>query len=822
MKLTLTLLFITSSILALSQNEFLEQTESVKKGYAISAEDYGIYLSDYSEKKQKYSRAKIFYSEARDLFLLAKNGVVIDHGKHKQGVFIESDFSSNELNIARSLGLEVSILIDDVQKYYVDQNDPKAFRSNESKNLSCSGSGSGTTEYTTPSNWSLGSMGGFFTYSEAIAHLDNMAALYPSLITAKAPISTYQTYEGRPIYWFRMSDNASVDEAEPEMLYSAIHHAREPACLSQLIFYMWYLLENYGTDPEVTAILDNTELYFVPIINPDGYIYNELTDPSGGGMWRKNRRDHGGGDFGVDNNRNYSHEWGTTGVGWDVWADNYPGTAAFSEPENQAIKWLCEQREFVMALNSHTSGDLLLYPFGYNAVFTPDNSTFEAISTMMVEQNGFNNILSANLYPASGDSDDWMYAETSTHDKIFAMTPEIGPSFWPPSSEIESICKSTVFMNLTAAHLITNYARIADLNPPIWNSTSGNATYEIQRLGLQDPANFNVTFTGVNNISFTGGVKIHNGMTLLQTDMDSVAFTLSGGIVDGDLIEYVISLDNGQFTTYDTIIKTFGNGTVVFADDGSSMTNWTSSEWDATNLEYYSPSSSITDSPGSGNDYSNNDVNTISLDNPVDLSSAISANLMFRAKWDIEAGYDYVQLQVSTDGGASWIPQCGKYTTSGTSDQDPGNPLWDGTQNSWVQEEIDLSDYLGQTIEFRFQLVSDNWINEDGFYFDDFEVTTISAPSSIDETPFHSFDTEQNTPNPSYGYTYVNYVLPSNASNPRFVVTNSLGQEVDNLLIDAKSKSIRLNTSHYESGVYLYYLQSGNLRSASKRMIVVE
>ena len=195
---------------------------------------------------------------------------------------------------------------------------------------------------------------------------------------------------------------------------------------------------------------------------------------------------------------------------------------------------------------------------------------------------------------------------------------------------------------------------------------------------------------------------------------------------------------------------------------------------------------------------------------------------MFWAKWDIEAGYDYVQLQVSTDGGASWIPQCGKYTTSGTSDQDPGNPLWDGTQNSWVQEEIDLSDYLGQTIEFRFQLVSDNWINEDGFYFDDFEVTTISAPSSIDETPFHSFDTEQNTPNPSYGYTYVNYVLPSNASNPRFVVTNSLGQEVDNLLIDAKSKSIRLNTSHYESGVYLYYMQSGNLRSASKRMIVVE
>ncbi len=823
MKLLFSVSLISFSFFAFAQQNINQKFNDARlSGIPISDDDFELYSNEFSGAKQKYSRARIFYTQAKDLFLLAKNGVVIDHGKHKQGVFIESDFSENELKVAKGLGLGVSIIIDDVQKYYVDQNTNAEVKSNPSKNLGCSGTGTGMIEYTTPSNWSLGSMGGFFTYSEALAHLDNMATLYPSLITSRSAISTFQTYEGRSIYWLRMSDNANVDEPEPEILYSSIHHAREPACLSQLIFYMWYLLENYGTDPEITAILDNTELYFVPLLNPDGYVYNETTDPSGGGMWRKNRRDHGGGYFGVDNNRNYSYEWGTTGISWDVWADNYPGTAAFSEAENQAMKWLCEQREFVMALNSHTSGDLLLYPHGYNPVLTPDNSTFETISAMMVEQNGFNNMLSADLYPASGDSDDWMYAETSTHDKIFAMTPEIGPSFWPASSQIEDICKSTVYMNLTAAHLITNYANVTDLNPPLWNNPSGHAKYEIQRLGLQDPANFTVTFTGITNITFSSPVKTHNGMTLLQTDLDSVSYTLTGGNVDGDPNEYAISLDNGQFVTTDTIIKTFGNGTVIFADDASSMANWTSSDWDATNLEYYSPSSSITDSPGSGNDYNNNDVNTISLDNAVDLTNAISANLMFWARWDIEAGYDYVQLQVSTDGGTSWIPQCGKYTGLGTADQDPGNPLWDGTQSSWVQEEIDLSDYLGQSLQFRFQLVSDNWVNEDGFYFDDFEVTAVTAPTSVNGSIENSFSVEQNMPNPSSGHTYINFLLPPETTKADLIVTNSVGQLIQETPVDPRSRSIELNTRILNGGTYLYYLKANGLRSAPKRMIVVK
>ena len=67
---------------------------------------------------------------------------------------------------------------------------------------------------------------------------------------------------------------------------------------------MWYLLENYETDTEIKTLVDNTALYFIPIINPDGYIFNESTNPNGGGFWRKNRKDNGNDTFGVDLNRN--------------------------------------------------------------------------------------------------------------------------------------------------------------------------------------------------------------------------------------------------------------------------------------------------------------------------------------------------------------------------------------------------------------------------------------------------------------------------------------------------------------------------------------
>ncbi len=165
----------------------------------------------------------------------------------------------------------------------------------------------------------------------------------------------------------KISDNASVDETEPEILYTAVHHAREAESLSQLIYYMWYLLENYSTDVTIQSLVNNTEMFFVPCLNPDGYMYNQLTDPNGGGLWRKNRRDNLDGEFGVDLNRNYDYFWGFDDTGSSpLTADaTYRGIAPFSEPETQAISNFTMIHDFKYALNYHTYGNHLVQPFGY-------------------------------------------------------------------------------------------------------------------------------------------------------------------------------------------------------------------------------------------------------------------------------------------------------------------------------------------------------------------------------------------------------------------------------------------------------------------------
>lgn len=789
-----------------------------------------ITLSVTAQKQEVYSKARIHYNTAEDFQKLVQSGIAMDHGKHKKGTFIENDFSETEILTAKALDLKVEILIDNVQEFYINRNLESNKTTSTAKSSTCNSSGS--TNYAIPVNFNHGSMGGFLTYTEMLTELDEMVSLYPNLITVKTPIDTFLTNENRPIYWVKISDNPNIDETEPEMMYNAIHHAREPASMQQLIFYMWYLLENYATDTEVQAIVNNIEMYFIPVINPDGYIYNETTNPNGGGMFRKNRKNNGGGIYGVDNNRNYDYNdpvtgsvWGTTGVSTDPNNDTYPGLNPFSEPENQAIKWFCEQHNFKLALNNHTYSDLLLYPFGYQVGKpTPDDATYQAISGLMVSQNTMINEIAASLYPASGASDDWMYGDTTGHSKIFAFTPEIGTSsqgFWPAEVDIDDICKSMMYLNLTAAHLITNYAKVNDLTPLVVENTLGYFNYDIQRLGMEEPANFTVSIIPISsNIISVGAPKNHNNMSLLQTNNDSINYSLNPSIIAGDVITYVIALNNGYFTQYDTLTKIYGQELTLFSDAGNTLTNWVvSSTWNTTTSTYYSPSSSITDSP-SGN-YQNNINKTITLANGVDLSNTVSATLSFYAKWAIEDNWDYVQVEISTNNGSTWTPQCGKYTQTGNADQALNEPLYDGFQTIWVKEEIDLSNYIGQNIKVRFQIVSDGGVTEDGFYFDDPKIAAIYGTTGVDELVQNGTFLGESYPNPTKDEATINYILPKEMNKANLVLTNTLGQVISRTPISADRNKITISTQPLKQGIYYYFIENENSRTISKKIVVL-
>ena len=700
-------------------------------------------LSSFSQSfEEKFQRAKIYYSDSQQLSQLESLGVAVDHGKHKKGYFIISDFSTSELTIARDNGFKFDILIDDLEQRFLTQNNLQT----PLINLDCDNS---AETYETPVHFNdpSGSMGGYFTYQEVLDELDQMKALYPNLITTKANISNFLT-QGQPdnsvtpsiggngIKWVKISDNPDASEPEPQILYTAIHHAREPMSLHQLIFYMWYLLENYDTDPEIQSIVDNTELYFVPVVNPDGYLYNEKTNPNGGGFWRKNRRNNGNGTFGVDNNRNYEFfidgnssngMWGGEGSSGNPDSQVYRGTGPFSEVENQAMKWFVEQHNFIMAFNNHSYGELLLRPYGY-IENTPsvDEELLDNLGAELVSQNGYNNILSAELYAAAGDSDDFMYGTVGTHDKIFAYTPEIGPEFWPPSNQIEPIAKSMMYHNVTAAKMINNFASLKDTGA-IYTGTSPviDAPFEIKRFGLSGDGNFSVSLNPIsNNIDAAGEAVNFNGLELLETQNGNIQYSLSGAVNSGDLIVYELVVNNGEYDTTLLVTKTFGSLTSIFEDDASSTSNYSNNGWATTSQTFVSAPSSITESPNG--DYDDNANKSIVLNNTIDLTGVIGANVTFWTKFDIENNYDYAQFQISTNGGNSWISQCGLYTNAGSEDQPEGQPLYDGTQNEWVQEQIDLSDYIGQTIRARFIFRSDNFVEADGFYFDDLTFNTLN------------------------------------------------------------------------------------------------
>lgn len=249
-----------------------------------------------------------------------------------------------------------------------------------------------------------------------------MRSKYPHLITAKKAIdSTNLTHENRPIYWVKISGNPDVDENEPAALYNALHHAREPLALSQLIYYMWYLLENYTNNTEIQYLLDHAALYFVPCVNPDGYVYNELTNPNGGGMWRKNRRNNGG-SYGVDLNRNYDYAFAQDNVGSSALPSSniYRVPTAFSEPETQNMRDFCEAHDFMFSLNYHSYGDLLIYPWAYNSALTPDSNEYKTFARVMTQENRYN--YGTNMetigYSSNGDADDWFYGEQTNKRKF--------------------------------------------------------------------------------------------------------------------------------------------------------------------------------------------------------------------------------------------------------------------------------------------------------------------------------------------------------------------------------------------------------------------
>jgi murein tripeptide amidase MpaA len=266
-----------------------------------------------------------------------------------------------------------------------------------------------------------------------------------------------KSVEGRDLWAIKISDNVTQDEPEAEAVFLGGHHAREWIAVDVPFLLAKQLLEQYGSDTTITRLVNQSEIWVVPMVNPDGHQYSVTTER----LWRKNRRNNGDGTYGVDLNRNYGYQWGGPGSSGDTFSEIYRGPSPFSEPEAQAVRDFLQQRETRALISYHNFSQLVLYPWGYTYDPAPDMQLMQNLAIAMADRirvvHGFTYTpeQSSDLYLASGDTTDWLYGVRSVPSFTTELRPRsVSPGFELPESEITP----TFQENLPAALFLIDWA----------------------------------------------------------------------------------------------------------------------------------------------------------------------------------------------------------------------------------------------------------------------------------------------------------------------------------------------------------------------------
>ncbi len=682
----------------------------------------------FSLSAQNYKKVNIHLNDSKDIETLINAGLQFDHYSTAKDNTIQVFVSDDEFDALQKTGFQYEVLIEDWFSFY--ENIPKLSIIEKQTSLLNSKSDYNVTGF------GYGSMGGYYTYSEIVASLDSMIAHYPNIISQKYSIGT--SHEGRTLWAVKISDNPNIQENEPATGFDALVHAREPQSMATLMYFMWYLLENYGTDPVVTYLVNNREIYCTPVFNPDGYEYNRTTYPGGGGMWRKNRRNNGG-SYGVDLNRNFSYMWGydNSGSSPTPSSETYRGPSAFSEPEAQAVRDHIIGKGIKTYFNMHSYQDAILYPWGYIDAYTPDSVTYREFASDMAALNGYSYGNSSDIlgYPSNGSVRDWLYGEQVLKNKIFGYTIEIGnysDNFWPPQSRIFPIAQQNVPVNLYQAWVAGEYVALQNPNFQQQYFNPGDNVDllpEFRNKGLSSAHNLDINLSSLNQYaSVVVGTVAFDSIEARSSEQVVTPLTIA--ISSAAPVEEKIKLlftvsTQGIIMSTDTVSFIVGVPTYMFIDTTNNpLTNWTitavpsTPKWDATTTSFHSTPNSYTDSKD-GN-YSANATVTMQLINPIDLSMYANPKLTFWTKYEIESNWDYGQVEISTNNGSTWSPLQGLYTEPGQGTFQPnGEPLYDGTKSSWVQERINLENHTSSQVKIKFELKSDGSIQKDGWYVDD-------------------------------------------------------------------------------------------------------
>jgi carboxypeptidase T len=706
-----------------------------------------ILTSQMLNGQTRYSRVKISIPPA-GMQTLLKLDLDLDHGDfNKSAGTFTSTLHESDITKLKQAGILYDVIVEDEialfqQNNNKDEHEPEMLMQKGKLHFenSCV---SHLSNISTPVGFIPGTYGGYYRFSEMQARIDSLVNHYPTLV--QKTILPQTTAGGRPIIVVKISDNVTVNENEAEVLYTGLHHAREGMSMMNLFFFMQYLVENYAINPDIAAIVDNRELFFIPCVNPDGYVYNETNTPGGGGMWRKNRRNNGSGRFGVDLNRNYNVDWGVSGpninISTDPASDSYIGPSAFSEPETQAIRQFAQARHLKLVIDHHAYGNYYVTPYGVPAShpFTiADNKFYKYASALMGKYNGYfagDGMQTVNYYAVGNSRDYYMAGDIGigNKQKTYGYTVEIGPSalgFWPSSVNILPIAKSMFFANLQMAYMAGAYYEIQDRDKLAVTATTGNFYFSLLRIGISTGP-VSVSLIPLQNVQSVGPDFVNGGLTNYgDTVHGKINYTLSGGISAGDKIRFIYQINTGGILLNDTIEKIYQPMSLLNEDIEGSLSAWTfTGSWGASSVAAYQGSKSLSESPASN--YAASVNSSATYNQSLDLTGATAAYLSFWVRHRAQNGSDKLQIQISPTGtglGASYAAVCGRQTIAENT-----APALTGIRENWTRETIDLNDYVGlPAVGLRFAFSSNGSNNDEGFYIDDIEV--VKSPAIVLDT----------------------------------------------------------------------------------------
>jgi hypothetical protein len=572
----------------------------------------------------------------------------LDIASSQYGSHIDVFVGPGDENRIALLGFKYDVLIEDVEAYAAETFQPD--------------------------------LGDYHTYDESTRQLREAVAGYPHICRID---SIGRSYYGRAIWALKISDNPEInDPHEADVLFVALHHAREVVTPNVLLYLTDHLLSHYGMDPHITHLVDDRETWIVPVLNPDGHINVEQGDL----MWRKNMRPAPFGScVGVDINRNYGFNWGIDDIGsspnpCDL---DYRGTGPFSEYETRAIRDLIldEAHQFKVGISYHSYGDMILFPWGYTDQPTPDHATYTVLADSMSAYNGYRTGTGpALLYSTNGDFDDWMYGDVvlgpqadprnppTGKDRVFAFTFEVGGQFKPPDNLIPQMVRENLQPNLFMIEYGDNPYRVWPPEQP-----------------EMDPAE-----------QTAGGVwRLRWRMPSLGTDNPPVAFELEKA--------------SGVAMGYDG----FESGTELWDGDGFEVSEERS----------YSGSRSL---------HTGNRSNMRGMLEPVyALHPVIGDSLRFKCWYSMPIGHNFF-VEASDDGGVTWLPLTGVRTLPGDVQRQIRGVI-SGESNGWADVRFSLGGYVGDELLLRLRCSTINSEPTGGIYIDDIgPIVTFRERSTID------------------------------------------------------------------------------------------